>query len=491
MNILRYWKEHPEYWISLKNREEVDREITELFYGKYLEECWISRVIYLDQFMRHFQREGKVDEREVINSREKACLIVSINKEKIVNLSEDELVFVMMPFKHLKDWNFIFGTIHKIWIKKGYVIKDFPILSKFYYDTYRKAYIEERIKDKIINANNFKEFQPSKICEYYSEKYLQTLQDKAHLSIFPKLRDVENPLISLSGGVDSMVLLAYYVLKDQNPRAVHIIYGNREESEEEFYFISKYCNLLQVPLYVYRVEWLKRGEVEREFYEEMTRDIRFMVYRSLKGNVILGHIKDDVIENIWTNIATCKHLQNLKKMEFKTHQDGVDIYRPMLEVDKKEVFKIAHTLGIPYLKNTTPSWSNRGKYRDNFYASVQKQYGESVDNNLLRFAEIVSAQFMMMDKILYQPILKSYQNGVFDISTAYNSDIDVSDWEVILQKIFHEYLKSGKPSIHSIKNFYNRLQKMKYQGEEDIKIVLKKDVIINVFIKDGKMYLKI
>ena len=43
--------------------------------------------------------------------------------------------------------------------------------------------------------------------------------------------------ISLSGGVDSMVLLYYLVMNNYNVVAIHIEYCNREEAKEEREFL--------------------------------------------------------------------------------------------------------------------------------------------------------------------------------------------------------------------------------------------------------------
>ena len=66
-------------------------------------------------------------------------------------------------------------------------------------------------------------------------------------------------IISLSGGVDSMVtlfLLNNLVINKQINNEIvasHIIYGNRNESNFEFSFIKYYCSKLNVKLYYYNI----------------------------------------------------------------------------------------------------------------------------------------------------------------------------------------------------------------------------------------------
>ena len=209
--------------------------------------------------------------------------------------------------------------------------------------------------------------------------------------LLPFLKNDKKVIVSLSGGVDSMVMLTLLkYINDDDVCAVHIVYGNRKESEHEYRLLAEFCNKLEVPLFVYRVKWLRRGEIDRQFYEDMTRDLRFLAYKAAANAigaeepcVMMGHIKDDVIENVWTNIAHCHHLGNLKKMEAEEVQLGVRIIRPLLTVDKDDIYRASEKIGIPYFKNTTPSWSNRGKFREHFHKATVAQFGVSIDEKLL------------------------------------------------------------------------------------------------------------
>ena len=116
-------------------------------------------------------------------------------------------------------------------------------------------------------------------------------------------------ILSLSGGVDSMVS-AIRLLRDLNQsiivKAVHINYHNRETSDLEEKFVSWFCKSINLELYVGHIKNVKRNNCEREFYENITKKIRFdtykyliNLYRTYEINdceifVVLGHNKDDV-----------------------------------------------------------------------------------------------------------------------------------------------------------------------------------------------------
>ena len=474
--IIDFWLNNRSYWITMPfNQKEVDEVIRDKFWiYDWSRENLIGQIIYLDQFSRHFARLGLLDELQVRSYRISACALIMIRIGELSKFNEVELVFALMPFKHLERYDFIFHYIHNTWLslnkKKLY---DCPDLMRFYTDTYKKAYKQDIISNKIITTHSRNNLYDSEvICEYYPNKYLESMWDTLDeaeecTNLLPMLdfKDKGKVVVSLSGGVDSMVMLSLLKYKGVNVEAVHIVYGNREESEMEYAFLVEFCERLGVKLSVYKIEWLRRGEVDREFYEEMTRDLRFMVYKAYgpEVRVLLGHIKDDIIENIWTNITHCHHLGNLKKMEADEVQEGVRICRPFLMAEKDDIYKASELMGIPYLKNTTPSWSNRGKFREVFHEATVAQFGASVDDKIIEFAEAVQKQNALLEMLLYQPIYDSYVDGVINITNAVKAgktgktDMDANSWLPIFEWVCHKKLGVSRPGIKAIRDFCGRL----------------------------------
>jgi tRNA(Ile)-lysidine synthetase-like protein len=466
--IIDFWKENRNFWITPPSKQqEVDTLIYNQFWNyNWQDETPIGQIIWLDQFSRHFQRLGHLTELQVENNRIHAITIFYYSQPEIDTSPEIEVVFALMPFKHLKEYEFIFSYIHYIWIRlKRAKLVDFPILHKFYMDTYKKAYTQEKIAGKIITEHTIAAYDPANICDFYPESYKNgelIINASSFKPLLDQLEFGNEPItVSLSGGVDSMVMLALLKYKGADVRAVHIIYGNRKESEDEYQFLAEFCKRLNIPLAVYRIEWLKRGQVDRQFYEDMTRDIRFAVYRSLatKPNILLGHIKDDIIENIWTNITHCQHLDNLKKMVKEEEQLGIKLIRPFLTVEKSQIYEVSKALGIPYLKNTTPSWSNRGKFREHFYQATVEQFGTVVDDKLIEFSEAVQSQNRLLNTLLYEPIYESFKDNTINITTAIKANLDASNWLIIFEHICHKNLARARPSINCIRDFCSRLER--------------------------------
>ncbi len=469
--ILDFWKSHPQYWISGKKQAEADEIISTLYFPTEYEKLpFLEAVIYLDQFMRHFSRVPwtKVSEEDVRQARLKAVDLVKTHMDELYALPQDELMFALMPLKHTFEFETIFGILTK-WLPTGANFVDYPTLNRFYKDTYKKAYEKIITSDQIISCISYKGPWDHSICESCPppELWGKTTHDEVphEHELAMALKQFASPsgelTISLSGGVDSNVLCAVGRRAGLKVRAIHIVYGNREVAEQEAAFLTDYAAAIGVELFLYRIPWLRRATAERAFYETMTRILRFNAYKAIDAqSICLGHIQDDIVENIWTNFAHGTHLDNLAKMSVVEKEDDVTILRPWLHVPKSVIYEVATQLHIPHLKNTTPTWSNRGKFRAAFHPACVAQFGESVDEKILEVAASLRAQSLLLERLLFDPVYESWDNGVVNISPVIKAGgIDGASWQKILAHFCHTKLGISKPSIHACNDLANRLKR--------------------------------
>ena len=100
----------------------------------------------------------------------------------------------------------------------------------------------------------------------------------------------------------------------------------------------------------------------------------------------------------------------------------------------------------------------------------------------------------ILDNIIYKPIYKSYNHTekTIDVSRAIEAGLDVNRWLNILEHICHNFLQISKPSIHSVKQFVERLAKnnfttlkkeMKFQLKNNLQIILYKNNDVNQNLK--------
>jgi tRNA(Ile)-lysidine synthase TilS/MesJ len=494
-----FWLAHPEFWIAVGHRQAVvDKLIYDMFHDyDFTAEDAFGKVVYLDQFVRHFSRVSTVSEEFILQCRRGADTIIRENMELVLGASEQELVWYLMPWKHLEMWDDLFMVVG-MWLNEKPVV-DFPQLNKFFMDSYKKAYTDPAVAAGVVRAGIYGTYDAVGLCEVHPDAYdgsrawaaLDAGSDAKPLLAALKSGSAK-VAISLSGGVDSMLMAALLKRSGADVVAIHILYGNRAESVGERNFISLFCARLGLPLYTYSIERLRRDCVERAFYESMTRDLRFSVYKAIGRPVLLGHIQEDVIENIWTNFAHGTHLDNLAKFEPKCVESGVTIYRPWLGVKKAVIYKVADMLAIPHLKNTTPVWSNRGKFRAHFYGAAAAQYNGSggMDDKLIEVAARLKKQAEMLDKLLFATIRASWDSEErrINITQAVAVGLDADGWLSILTDLAHNKLGLKKPSFASCEEFVRRITKGLHHGDH---VTFKKDFMGQIIIIDGQTWLSV
>lgn len=397
----------------------------------------LAMVILLDQFTRTLGKKYKN-----IGKIKKTCsglclnIINDVISGKFMKLNPDELLFVLMIYKHIdyKYFTLVYDVvnIYCAYNQKSLVDKDMCNLQKFYIDFYKKYIFNNFPEKTMMNVDYtsmgfFNRDYYFNVCNTdgylpidfpYTEYNLESpsddiLENRLHKILHNNIKG--NICISLSGGVDSMVLA--FTLKrlekklDISVSAFHIVYNNRDESEVEKNLIMAYCKKINIPLYIHKILHIKRRSINRESYENITREIRFTCYKKFDCPIVLGHISEDKVENIITNFSTNKHMFDLEKIHLTSNIEGVHLIRPFINTEKTDIIQYSHKYKIPYLNNTTPDWSNRGKFRKDFLPSFIKQYGEMGIKNIVNFAETLNNYGDIIEENIIIPSVEKLLNN--------------------------------------------------------------------------------
>ena len=153
---------------------------------------------------------------------------------------------------------------------------------------------------------------------------------------------------------------------------------------------------------------------DRDDYERIARELRYNAYKELlaahgglNAGVVFGHHQGDLQENVISNVMRgCSPLQ-LAGMAEASSSHGVEVWRPLLRHSKEEIFAFAHRYGVPYFRDTTPTWSTRGKLRRQLLPLLREMYGEGFLRNLSSLAAASDANRELLEASLYQPFMTS------------------------------------------------------------------------------------
>ncbi len=487
--LYNFWFSNREIWF---NGERSDEMIYKKYYSYYTNYDYmiedkseinienrkfgISLILLCDQIIRHIVR---YDRSKIIFEIEREKVLDEYNKlgmkiSKIIydkyneEITDEEYCFIMLPYRHNGSYQNYKYVLEETWKRINYN----EIIRKFMTATYNR-YLKNnddieniiKIEDKIVEFNK-RRFDS--VLDRRCIKNVINREYKIEIDIKDNLiYDRKNKIIlSISGGVDSMV--CSYLLKKYGIDyvCVHINYMNREESIKEEEFVVEWCKYIDVPIYIRRITEINRIKCMknnfRNLYEDYTRDIRYNTYKQVSKmiknkecNVILGHNKDDCFENIMTNITNKNKYENLFGMEIKSRIDDINFIRPMLNIDKTKIYEIADNIDISYLWDSTPEWSQRGKIRDKVRPVLEEWNNKSIEG----FFEL--KRVMEDSNKLIDELIETIRDNI-EIKDR-NIKIEFKKEKVIKNKIFWKKILNKYRidfSIKSLDNFIERIEKL-------------------------------
>jgi len=477
-----YWFNNPNLWFNCTEKE--DELIKRRYYNLLLDEVdnkdsSLSLVILYDQISRHIFRHQPAQIKYYSDIALKHMYNIL---PFIENYKPDERCFILLPLRH----TFIKSNIEicllyvNKWLETDTQNKLLETCdSSAIYNRFYQATISSLVKinsndetlsfskekDKITLEKNEKLYNnyapildPTSIKDITFSENSNIYTNPIYIEFAMNLNNTTNDLlVSISGGVDSMVcsLLLYYYCKEHKikAKAITINYSNRPEQNLEIEMVNDWLKLLNIEHHVKNITEITRPrDKNRDFYEKITRDIRFNTYKKVGGDVILGHNKDDSLENIFSNIKKKKSYDNLLGMSIYGTEKDVYIIRPLLNISKKEIVNFAQQYNIPYVYDSTPTWSERGKMRDILIPQIT-----NFDKDILEGLIELSNNYREIYKIYKSqcvPNITFLENECyFDNPDTYFFDY----WQNILLSICKHY-KCGMVRNKSVHHLINMLK---------------------------------
>lgn len=506
-DLYNFWYDNKNLWFGASS--EDDNKLSEYFgklfdKGVDIEKMLESRkeavgtIILYDQISRHIMRTSAEltlfgEPIDKLNFGKKTSDLSIEYAEKVYSYYRhaffaDEYVFVMLPLRHSYDFNKIKFVMMETWDK---IECEREVIEIEKYKKFLKATYERTIKQSNdIQAIQFypkEEEQEEGVLDFKEihERYSDILDKFECKDVLDKIecKEIKKDLInkfkenlvgtqktsfimSISGGVDSMV--CSYILKQLNIPfvCVHINYNNRKECVKEEDFVVEWCRLLNIDLYLRKIDEINRPQCMkynlRDVYERYTRDVRYGTYVKVNKencNVILGHNQDDCFENILTNISQKSKYENLNGMDtsssLKFMDTSINFIRPMLDISKKQIYDFANALNIPYLWDSTPKWSQRGKIRDIVRPTLEKWNSEMV-SGLFEISKIMKESLEMTNLLVDSWLSKMTDNKIVCIENEL--PLQKIFWNIFFQKLD---IRISNSSLDNLIKFIERYKTKK------------------------------
>lgn len=278
----------------------------------------VAYIVVLDQFSRHIRRcDGHGEEEQLLADSLALRAAETLIKKPhwSATLSIPQYIFSLMPFRHNASISRLREVLQLIDERERMESEALGLIQRFRKQTIRKLqHLEDRsvaaASDDILERHAF-DADESQISQEPLVQAVETfLKRYAGLSSTPSLHT--RLAISLSGGVDSMVIAKILTILREKYTissivAIHIDYANREESSEEASYVDSWCKQMGLEFRKREIKEVTRGITDRAVYERVARDIRYGFYQEVLSEincpaVIFGHHLGDVQENVISNI---------------------------------------------------------------------------------------------------------------------------------------------------------------------------------------------
>lgn len=162
-------------------------------------------------------------------------------------------------------------------------------------------------------------------------------------------------LLTVSGGVDSMVLLSLFAQSGYNIGVAHCNFQLRGvESEEDEVLVEQEAAKFGVPFYNKRFETTTEMERTGESMEMAARRLRYAWFDALSREegysvIAVAHHADDSIETFFINLLRGTGLRGLTGISTQVGR----IIRPLMFASRKEILEYAVANHIPYREDSS------------------------------------------------------------------------------------------------------------------------------------------
>lgn len=162
-------------------------------------------------------------------------------------------------------------------------------------------------------------------------------------------------LLTVSGGVDSMVMLSLFVEAGYSVGVAHCNFQLRgAESEEDEVLVEQQAAAFGVPFYNRRFETVAEMERTGESMEMAARRLRYAWFNDLSREhgytaIAIAHHADDSIETFFINLLRGTGLRGLTGISTQVGR----VIRPLMFASRKEILEYAVQHRIPFREDSS------------------------------------------------------------------------------------------------------------------------------------------
>ena len=217
---------------------------------------------------------------------------------------------------------------------------------------------------------------------------LDKLKDKKTFQIYKKFEKNLNLdqdfIVAVSGGPDSLALsfLAkiYSINKSLKVKYFLVDHKLRDNSSEEANFVKKLLKKLSIKLSI--LEW--NGKKPKNNIQSIARTKRYALLNKqstkLKiNNILLGHHRDDLIENFFIRMLRGSGLNGMLSFDKKSEFKKISLIRPLMKFSKQDLVYVSKKIFDTFIEDPSNENENFKRVKIRNLIETLKSEGLNVE----------------------------------------------------------------------------------------------------------------
>ncbi|SMB81231.1 tRNA(Ile)-lysidine synthase [Peptoniphilus asaccharolyticus DSM 20463] len=268
---------------------------------------------------------------------------------------------------------------------------------------------------------------------FFDMKYNRAFYE--NLKKYNMVDEGEEIVVGCSGGADSMFLLYnLFLLKEElklKIKVCHVNHGIRETAKRDQEFVKKIAEELNLEFYTINVNMDDFAKENKMSSEEAGRFLRYKFFRQFNSKIFTAHNKDDQAETILYRIIRGTGLAGLQSIEYVNG----DLYRPMLNISRKEIEAYLLENNIEHIEDETNSMTiyTRNKLRLELIPYIEENLNSNFKDALLRLQDLSQKQNSYFQKIIDLYFEENLDGDVLNIANLKDED------DYLISLIVREY----------------------------------------------------
>ncbi|MCF7930549.1 MAG: tRNA lysidine(34) synthetase TilS [Acholeplasmataceae bacterium] len=272
-------------------------------------------------------------------------------------------------------------------------------------------------------------------------------------------------ILSVSGGVDSMVMLSILRESPYQLVVVHFNHLKRDASVIEKDLVESYCQKYEIPFHYYTIS-IKSGNFHHKAHQMRMHYLNEAATLNKTPYILTAHHLDDLFENVLIKLTRGSNLLGYAGMQMMHTEDSFVYIKPLLYTSKEEIIEYAETNKVPFLVDESNEENNylRNRYR-HAIVPIMKQENEQLLDQIKHYHNQITHAFYFIrkttktlvndDLIIHINQYKTCDDAIKDDMVAYvieQHSLPLSNEAI--QKIKKMLLSSKPNQIFKLNNEY-------------------------------------